>query len=120
MKIAIPVTGNSDNAQVADSFGRATYYFFHDTESGQEISIQNEASKAKGGAGVLAAQLLVDNKVDALITPRCGENAMEVFKGANIKVYESVGNNVKENIQALIDGKLSILYEIGPALHGGN
>ena len=37
--------------------------------------LDNPAAQAEGGAGLQAAQFLVDQQAEALITVRCGQNA---------------------------------------------
>ncbi len=117
MKIAIPVDGNSMEANVCISFGRTPYFLIFDTESKEPIFLDNSAAASQGGAGIKAAQAVVDSNVTALITPRCGENAAEVFKAANIKIYKTINDSIKDNINAFIDGKLFLLDEIHAGFH---
>ncbi|HEY8344265.1 MAG TPA: NifB/NifX family molybdenum-iron cluster-binding protein, partial [Bacillota bacterium] len=63
-------------------------------------------------------QIIVDNKVSILLTPRCGENAANVLKSADVKIYKTGSVYAKENITDLINGKLSLLDEIHPGFHG--
>lgn len=52
--------------------------------------MENPATDAQGGAGIQAAQFLVDNEVNVLITVRCGQNVADMFNTAGIKIYKSV------------------------------
>lgn len=117
MKIAIPVDNKSMEKNVCQSFGRTPYFLIYDTESEESVYLDNSAAASQGGAGIKAAQTIVDNKVSALLTPRCGENAAEVIKAANIKIYKTIDASVKDHINAFIDGKLSLLDEIHPGFH---
>ena len=118
MKIAIPVDDKTMQRAVCQSFGRTPYYLIYDTESKESQFIDNSAAASQGGAGIKAAQTVVDNKVSVLITPRCGENAAEVIKAANIKIYKTVSESIQENINAFNEGKLSLLKEIHAGFHG--
>ncbi|AFM39348.1 hypothetical protein Desaci_0276 [Desulfosporosinus acidiphilus SJ4] len=118
MKIAIPVNDKSMEAGVCDNFGRTPYYLIYDTESKESAFIDNSAIASQGGAGIKAAQIIVDNKVDALLTPRCGENAAEIIKAANIKLLKTINDSIKDNLNALNDGKLAVLAEIHAGFHG--
>ncbi|EGW40205.1 NifB/NifX family molybdenum-iron cluster-binding protein [Desulfosporosinus sp. OT] len=118
MKIAIPVNDKSMEASVCDSFGRTPYYLIYDTESNESVFLDNSAVASQGGAGIKAAQTVVDNKVNALLTPRCGENAAEVIKAANIQLYKTINDSLKDNIDAFNEGKLSLLEEIHAGFHG--
>ena len=120
MKIGMPVNNIDMDGDICVSFGRAPYFLIYDEESKESTFVENIGAKASGGAGVKAAQLIVDNNVDILLTPRCGENAAAVFQVANIKIYKTNGTSIKENIDLFIGGKLSLLEEIHEGFHGGN
>jgi len=117
MKIAIPVEEKSPQTNVCMSFGRAPYFLIYDTEKKEKIFIDNSAAASRGGAGIKAAQILVDNQADALITPRCGDNAAEAIKAADIKMYKTINDCVQDNIDALLQGNLSFLEDIHPGFH---
>lgn len=118
MKIAIPVDSTNMESPVCISFGRTPYFLIYDTESKNSIFIENTAAQSPGGAGIKAAQAIVDNKVDALLTPRCGENAAMVINAANIKIYKTLGTSINENINSFNEGKLNLLEEIHEGFHG--
>jgi predicted Fe-Mo cluster-binding NifX family protein len=90
MKIAVPVKANTRESMVADSFGRAPYFLIVDTESENIDLITNTAVSELGGAGIKAAQMIIDNKTDVLLSPRCGENAASVLVKAGIEIRESI------------------------------
>ncbi|NLB49135.1 MAG: dinitrogenase iron-molybdenum cofactor biosynthesis protein [Erysipelotrichia bacterium] len=118
MKIAIPVDEKNLESTVCVSFGRTPYFLIYDTETKESLFIINSAAASPGGAGIKAAQIIVDNKVDALLTPRCGQNAADVIKAANIKIYKTTMASIKDNIAAFVDGKLPLLNEIHAGYHG--
>jgi predicted Fe-Mo cluster-binding NifX family protein len=117
MKIAIPVDDKSIEKSVCQSFGRTPYFLIYDTESEESVFLDNSAAASQGGAGIKAAQIIVDNKVSSLLTPRCGENAAEVIKAANIKIYKTINDSIKDNISALKEGKLNLLEDIHAGFH---
>ncbi len=118
MKIAIPVNEKSIESGISNSFGRTPYYLIYDSVSKEATYIDNSAAASRGGAGIKAAQLLVDQKVDGVITPRCGQNAAEVLHVADIEIYKSLGDSVEENIKAIDEDKLEKLEEIHEGFHG--
>lgn len=118
MKIAIPVDDKSMETTVCLSFGRTPYFLIYDTESKESVFLDNSAAASQGGAGIKAAQTIVDNGVSALLAPRCGENAAKVIEAANIKIYKTTGNSIKENIEAFQEMKLPLLEDIHPGFHG--
>lgn len=117
MKIAIPATANNIDSEVCPSFGRTEFFLIYNTNDQSKFFLDNSAATSQGGAGIKAAQILVDEHVDVLITPRCGENAASVLLEANIAIYKAAGNNLKDNISACEQGKLEMLNEIHPGLH---
>lgn len=117
MKIAIPVDNASMDTSICISFGRTPYFLIYDTESKDGKFLDNSAAASQGGAGIKAAQMIVDNQAEVLLTPRCGENAAEVFHAAKIKIYQTKGNLLKNNIQAFENGELSLLDDIHPGFH---
>lgn len=118
MKIAIPVNDKNMETTVCISFGRTPYFLVYDTETKVGEFIVNTAANSQGGAGIKAAQMVVDSNADALLTPRCGENAADVLKAADIKIYKTIGDSIKDNIKVFEAGKLSELTEIHSGFHG--
>ncbi|HZX20755.1 MAG TPA: NifB/NifX family molybdenum-iron cluster-binding protein [Clostridia bacterium] len=118
MKIVIPVDEKDIEANVCESFGRTPYYLIYDTETKESEFVDNSAATSAGGAGIRAAQAVVDTKASVLLTPRCGENAAEVLEAAGIKIYKTEGTSIKGNIDTFVEGKLSLLNEIHAGFHG--
>lgn len=118
MKIAIPV--DEDRKSVCVSFGRAPFFMVSDTETGVTEVHENAAAQAEGGAGLKAAQIVVDFDTDALITVRCGENAAKVLQAAEIQIYKNDSMDAMENVEALKAGKLSLLDHFHAGFHGGH
>lgn len=118
MKIAMPVDEQNFETTICISFGRTPYFLIYDTEAKVTTFVDNSAAaSSQGGAGIKAAQVIVDQKVEALLTPRCGENAAEVFNAANVKLFKTTSTNVQEMIEAFSAGKLAPLTEISAGLH---
>lgn len=119
MRIAIPVNEKSLRSMVCVSFGRAPYFLIYDTNSRSETYLENSAASSQGGAGIRAAQIIVDQKASALLTPRCGQNAADVFKLADITLYKTPSSSVQDVINDFNEGKLPILNDIHSGFHGG-
>ncbi|HPY98937.1 MAG TPA: NifB/NifX family molybdenum-iron cluster-binding protein [Clostridia bacterium] len=118
MKVAVPVTEKSYESNVYASFGRAPYFLIYDTETKKSKFIENSAATSMGGAGIKAAQTIIDNKVNVVLAPRCGQNAAHVIQSADILIYKTVAGSAKDNIDAFVAGKLSLLDEIHAGFHG--
>lgn len=117
MRIMIPVNG--DQVTVCSSFGRAPYFWVSDTQSGNKSVFENPAANSEGGAGIRAAQAVLDLGAEALVTPRLGENAANVLKAANVELYLSKFEGAPANADALLSGSLKPLTEIHPGFHHG-
>ena len=117
MKIAIPSDDKNIGATVCQSFGRAPYFVLYDTNSKESSFIDNSAAASQGGAGVKAAQAIVDCKAEVLLTPRCGQNAAVVINAANIKIYKTEDGSVKKSIDSFLEGYLPLLGETHPGFH---
>jgi predicted Fe-Mo cluster-binding NifX family protein len=118
MKIAIPIDEKVLESNVCVSFGRTPYFLIYDVETNESIFLDNSAAASAGGAGIKAAQTIVDNKANVLLTPRLGENAVDVIKSADIEIYKTTNASAKDNIDAFVAGKLSLLDEIHAGFHG--
>jgi predicted Fe-Mo cluster-binding NifX family protein len=118
VKIAIPMIEQDINAGISPSFGRAPWFLFYDTDTSESEWLRNIAADSAGGAGIRAAQAVVDIGTNALITHQCGDNAGRVLSNAKIAVYRSTGGTAKESIDALIAGDLPRLSEFHAGFHG--
>lgn len=117
MKVAVPVESKSLNIPICHSLGRAPFFALFDIKSGNYEFLNNDAATDQGGAGIKAAQILIDNKAAALITYLCGKNAAEILNTANIKIYKAINNSAADNIRKLKNGELSLLTEVHAGFH---
>lgn len=118
MKIAIPVDKQSRDSDVSASFGRSAYFLLYDSESKQGQFLRNSAAESAGGAGIKAAQIIVDSGAQVLLAPRCGKNAADVIIAAEIPIYKTIHKTVDENIKAFLADELETLDEIHAGYHG--
>jgi predicted Fe-Mo cluster-binding NifX family protein len=90
MKIAISATGASLDADTEPRFGRCSYFIIADPETLEFEAMNNAAAMAAGGAGISAAQAIVDEGVQAVLTGNCGPNAYQVLSAAGIQIMTGV------------------------------
>ena len=117
MKIAIPVTNNNLASHIHSTLGRSPFYYIYETKTKESTYVINTAANAQGGAGIKAAQLLLDQDINVLITPRSGTNALEVLHAGKVEIFESVSTNVEGNIQLYLEGKLNKIMEGHAGFH---
>ncbi|NLY73109.1 MAG: dinitrogenase iron-molybdenum cofactor biosynthesis protein [Tissierellia bacterium] len=118
MIIGLPVNANNLEEGISASYGRAPFYYIYDSQTKEGHFVDNKAAGDVGGVGVKSAQLIIDQKVEALITPRLGDQAAQVLEGAEIGLYKSQGTDIMENIEAVLASELEKLTEIHPGHHG--
>lgn len=116
MKLIIPL--DEDQQSVCPAFGRTPWFLLWDTEQDAGEILPNPAAQAEGGAGLKAAQTVVDSGASVLLTPRCGENAAEVFRTAGIQIYKTGGPVAADNIAAYQAGELEKLTHFHAGYHG--
>ncbi len=80
--------------------------------------MENPAAEIQGGAGIQAAQFLVDQGVDVLITVRCGQNAADVFGAAGMKIYKSEGKVATKVLEDFYAGRLKKLTHFHDGFQG--
>ena len=97
---------------------KASTQLHAEKEDGVDTIVENPAAQAQGGAGLQAAQFLVDHEVDVLITVRCGQNAAEVFQEAGMKIYQSVNKAAADDLKAMEEGQLEELTKFHAGYHG--
>ncbi len=120
MKIAISASSDDLNGQVNPVFGRCPGFLIVEAE-GSEIKnhffIPNTAMNAVHGAGTAAAQAVINQGVQAVISGNLGPNAFNIIQQAGIKFYPGFGLNIKEAIEKVVSGQLK---EQGNASTGAN
>lgn len=118
MKVAISCLGRTLEDDLDPRFGRTAFFLVADTETLTFTVIDNAARAASGGAGIAAAQSVIDQKVEAIITGQLGPNAMNVLRDADIPMYQGIPGSAYSNIIAFQQKKLVQITSSGPA-HAG-
>jgi predicted Fe-Mo cluster-binding NifX family protein len=90
MKLCITAAGNTLSAPTDSSFGRASWFMFVDTDSEVTEALANSSADAVQGAGIAAAQLMAEHKVDAVLTGKLGPKAQAALTAAGIAMYEGL------------------------------
>jgi predicted Fe-Mo cluster-binding NifX family protein len=118
VKIAISST---ENGKVDMRFGRCPKFKIVEIEDKKIISekiIENTAAGLSGGAGIQAAQLIGNEKVEAVITGNLGPNAINTLEQLGIEAYQATGD-IKGVVKEFLEGKLKKLQDSTVGLHGG-
>lgn len=111
MKVAISSSGTTLESNVDPRFGRCPYFIIYDTDSGIFSYIENQERQATEGGGIKVAQMILNMKVDSVITGNIGPNAYGVLSAALIEVYSGVSGTVKNAINRFKNGELESASE---------
>lgn len=117
MKIAISSEGKTIDNSLDTRFGRCEYFQIHETGSENILILENKGHVATGGAGIAAAQQIIDEEIDIIITGSLGPNAFELIDKAGIKAYKCDSISVKAALEKYNKGELLELKEAGPSHH---
>ena len=119
MKICVTATAGDLNAQVDPRFGRCQYFVFVDSDTMAFEAMANEAIAAPGGAGIQAAQTVVNKGVDVLVSGSIGPNAFQVLSAAGVKIATGAYGTVQEAVEMYKAGRLSEAGISTVAAHAG-
>jgi len=119
MKIAITSQGNTLDAAVDPRFGRCRYFIIFDDKSGEVQAVDNSSLLSGSGAGIQAAQFLVDQGVEVLLTGNIGPNASQVLNAAGIKTYIQCAGTGQSVLDDYRNGRLSRTDQANVPSHFG-
>lgn len=112
MIIAISSGGQTLDAMLDLRFGRAAQFIMYDLEKDTFSVVDNAQNlNAAQGAGIQAAQHVVNAGANALITGHTGPKAFKVLGAAKIPVYLAEGGTVRESIDRFRNGTLKRILE---------
>ena len=106
MKLCVSATGNDLGATVDPRFGRCQFFIFIDSDTMAFEPVANPAFTAGGGAGIQAAQLVVNKSAAIVLTGNVGPNAFQALQAAGIKIVTGISGTVKEAIEKFKKGEV--------------
>ena len=106
MKLAFTLKTRADNSSLERRFGRCPYFLIVDTDSGKRGIMENPALQSQHGAGTQAAQFLVEEGVEAVISGDFGPNAYSVLDAAGVRMYSATEKPVENLLSDFQDGNL--------------
>ena len=110
MIVAIPTPGKDLSSRVDSRFGRAVGFIIYNTGDASWKHKKNILDDlAHEGAGEQAANNLLKEKVDALVSGHCGPKAFEIFSSSGVKVYSKVSGPISQALERLEAGELEEL-----------
>jgi predicted Fe-Mo cluster-binding NifX family protein len=119
MRIVVTANGASLDAPASPVFGRCPTYVFVDTERMASEAVDNPAIGAPGGAGIQAAQFVIEQGAEAVVTGNVGPNAYQVLQSAGVPIYLNAGGTVRQAVEAFKVGGLSSAGQASAPAHAG-
>ena len=107
MKIAVSSSGEDLDSTVDQRFGRCQYFLLIDYETMEFEAIPNPGMSASGGAGITAAQAVIDKGTGAVLTGHVGPNAFNVLSGGGLQIITGVAGTVREAVEQFKAGTFS-------------
>ena len=99
MRIVVSSNGKDLASEASPVFGRCPVYMFVDSETFEFEAVENPAMSAAGGAGIQAAQFIVAQGAQAVVSGHMGPNAYQVLAAAGVPIYLSMGGSVREVVE---------------------
>ena len=108
MKIAICSQSNNVQSNIDSRFGRAAFFAVYDDAADQWDFVPNTQNmQAAQGAGIQAAQAVIDVGAEVLIASNIGPKAMAALKANGINVFEAeTGASLETAVSSYKNGSL--------------
>ncbi len=119
MKICLSSTTDNLDGQLDPRFGRCLYLLIVDPETLQFEAIPNAAAGASGGAGIQAAQAVINKQVTTVITGNIGPNAFNALNAAGINILIETPASIRVILEKFNSGKLQKTAAPTVASHAG-
>lgn len=118
MRVAVSSTGDSLDSPVDPRFGRCSYFVIFDGGEGHR-AVRNEGQALGNGAGIQAAQQMLDLGVGAVVTGDIGPNAFRVLAAGCVKMFVGSRGTVASAIESYRNGELrETASSTSPGHHG--
>ena len=119
MKIAVSSQGEHLDAPASPVFGRCPLYLFVETETMEFEAVPNPAMSQGGGAGIQAAQFVVNQGAEAVLSGNLGPNAFDVLQAASVPGCLVSEGTVRQAVEAYKAGQLQAITEANVQAHAG-
>jgi predicted Fe-Mo cluster-binding NifX family protein len=106
MKVAVSVNAPKLGAKFEPRFGRAAAFVIVDTDTSAPQAVANPAAQLGGGAGIRAAEFLIRQGVEAVISGSFGPKACDVLHPSGVRLYQAQSGTVDDLVAKLLNGDL--------------
>ena len=119
MKIAVSSQGDTLDAAASPVFGRCPTYLFVEPETMEFEAVPNPAMNQAGGAGIQAAQFVVNQGAGAVLSGNLGPNAYDVLQAAGVPGFLVSEGTVRQAVDAYKAGQLQAMGGPNVSAHAG-
>jgi len=119
MRIVVSAQGDTLESPASPVFGRCPSYLFVDGEAMTFESLENPAMGQGGGAGIQAAQFVVNQGAQVVLTGNLGPNAFDVLEAAGVQAYLVSVGSVRQAVESFKAGRLQPIEAASAAAHAG-
>jgi len=107
MKVVVTAQDRNLDSPVDPRFGRARYFLLIDTVTGQFTAHDNAQNlSAVQGAGIQAAQAVVQLGAEAVLTGHVGPKAFAALQAGQLAIYPGAKGTVRQALDELRCGRL--------------
>jgi predicted Fe-Mo cluster-binding NifX family protein len=119
MIVVVSAQGQDLEALTSPVFGRCPTFVFVDAETMAAKAWPNPAMSEGGGAGIQAAQFVMNEGAQAVLTGNLGPNAFELLQAANVPGYLVSEGTVRQAVTAFRAGQLQPMAAANVEAHAG-
>ena len=108
MRFAVTAIRPELSSPIDQRFGRSRHLLIIDLPDRATLVIDNQPGiHAASDAGIQAAQNVINDHADALITGHCGPKAFRTLQAAGVTVYKVSDGSVAEALDRFDEGTLT-------------
>lgn len=117
--ICVTAQGPTLDAPVDPRFGRCANFIFVDSQTMEFESTPNPGAMAGGGAGIQAAQFVVDHQAKVILTGNLGPNAYHALNAGGVEIYTGISGSVHDAINQFKNNQLTKTSSSTAPAHAG-
>jgi predicted Fe-Mo cluster-binding NifX family protein len=106
MKIVVTAQGKNLNAPVSPTFTRCPVFICVDTVTNSALPIVNAVMREPKDAGMKAAQIVLEQGAEVVITNKIEPQAFHDLQAAGVAVFSVTPRSVGDALKEFLQGKL--------------
>ncbi|MDZ7623711.1 MAG: NifB/NifX family molybdenum-iron cluster-binding protein [Ignavibacteriaceae bacterium] len=87
MKIAVPSTGNTLGSVISSNLGHSPFILIYDDTSKKYYFLANSGFQIQDGSGLKAAEIIIQNNTDVLLTREIGRKAYSLLMKEHVDIH---------------------------------